>query len=618
MGVCQAAVENRSGKITYLRKKYPLYHETSSLLKDNSAKYIIENENELWEHYTKFTEYKEELLKLNPSLHQQLFDPKIIEQRPDTLEVESIRSDLEEKFFFFFNKRRFKELTIKNSHMTFPRICFQLYPRFKEDKSTLTSLIISNSNIRMDEQTNYYPLLEDIEVLEISFCNIGVLPEGFGLIKNVKNLCLRRNQLKSLPQSFDSLRELEFLDLSENDFTTMPKEIFYHGYKLLTLNMCGNQLESFEFIATAENYLLEHLFLSRNKLTKIPYEIRKLKNIKYVNLDENLINERLHNLNEEIPLNIKLSCLKNKGINEVIELMKPDAIKPKVEEPTERSRRNSIVKEQLLRDNKSNNSSALAIPINNVTDISQNISSLLEPMRIKQTHTELEADIAKFLDKLIDQIISDGDLRDIESEKQIIKEEQYIFMMEKLESLISIGREKEIGLIENFTLKDLFKQCYLTYIKVQEFNNNGELPCTLEEMHPLEKNYFIKKIFKFRTTTQLNQELNGKLQEIKQNNKIKKREDVSNLIFLKELNQMIASSKVKLFLHYLGNIDRQINEYFIALWNTVDNNSFILLLTEMKLLLRQMLDYYEEKYCEGLFNIRYEIILSEAKTVIHE
>lgn len=615
MGICQTAVENR-GKIFFLRKKYPLYHETT-LMKE-SSKYLSDFEIELWEHYLKFTEYKEELLKSNPNLHQQLFEPKLI---TETLEVDNIRSDYEEKVFFFINKRRFKELTILNSQITFPCFSFQLFPRYKEDKSTLTSLIINNSSIRMDEQTNHYSLLEDVDVLEISFCSITVLPEAFGLIKNVKRLCFRRNNLKTLPKSFDSLRELEYLDLSENEFSVVPKEIFSHGYKLLTLNLSGNQLECFEFIATTENYLLEFLFLSRNKLTKVPFEIRKLKNIKYVNLDENLINERTHNLNEEIPLNTKISCLKNKGINEVIELIKSDVMKPKAEEP-ERSR-NTMVKEPIEKDKKSENqsqqSSALIIvPLKTITDVQQTKDCLLEALRINHTHTELEAEISKFLDKIINQIINDSERKDIESEKQMIKEEQYIFMMEKLEALINSGREKEITLIENFSLKALFKQCYGTYLKVQEFHNNGVLPCTMEEMHPCEKNYFIKKIFKFQTNSQANQELNSRLQEIKQNNKIKKREDISNLIFLKQLNQMIASSKIKLFLQYLGNIDRQIKEFLIALGSTVDNNSFILLLTEMKLLLKEMLDYYEEKNKEGLFNIRYETILSETKSVIHE
>ena len=72
-----------------------------------------------------------------------------------------------------------------------------------------------------------------------------------------------------------------------------------------------------------------------------------------------------------------------------------------------------------------------------------------------------------------------------------------------------------------------------------------------------------------------------------------------------------------MFLQYLGNIDLKIRGFLINLWESRDNNSFILILTELKLFLKEMIDYYDEKKVTG-FDLTYEVEKSQSKSVIHD
>ena len=139
----------------------------------------------------------------------------------------------------------------------------------------------------------------------------------------------------------------------------------------------------------------------------------------------------------------------------------------------------------------------------------------------------------------------------------------------------------------------------------------------LEEHKMMEKMYK-RKESKLDLMMELERLKELKFQEEREmSRKVQQREDISNLIFLKQLNQLIASNKVKMFLQYLGNIDLKIRGFLIDLWESRDNNSFILILTEMKLFLKEMIDYYDEKKVTG-FDLTYEVEKSQSKSVIHD
>lgn len=614
MGSCQST-ESRRYKIDLIRKGYPLYHNINP--KDKGYKHTLYN-IETYKTCINFIEMKNKLSTSNHILYKKFFDKKNQSKR---IEVDDIKENEDkELFYFFFNKRIYKELSITNSQILFPKFSFQYFPIYKEKPSTLTRLLITNSSIQFDDKIFYYIKLDNCISIELSYCNIETLPELFCKLKPLQKLCLRRNLLKTLPKLFSELKNLIELDLSENKFNTVPKEILLNEMMIMKLNMNANILDNFDLCGNTEKSKLEYLFLAQNNFSKIPSEIKKLFNLKYVNLDENNIIDKTHSIIDEIQFDLKISCFKNKGINEMIEITKQEVLnKHKIKEKEkEKKTYSKLLKQQsLMIDNMKMMKTS---DIQTLDTISNSIS--YECLKIQSPKTQIEHEVAQFVNELIDESRFTKDKSEFNKKKKHIYIKQYFFMMNKIEHLINIGREKDLGTIENYELKDLFKKCYGTYLKMKEYKNTSVLPCRLDDMDYLEKQYFISKVY--NVTQKSNNSNNQSIIDIVQNqlntkedNIIKQREDVSNLIFLKHINQLIATSKVTMFLQYLSNIDVHIKNNILNLWESNDNNAFILILTEMKLFIKEMIDYYKTKMKKGIIDVRFNIITSEEKNVIH-
>ena len=69
MGNCQG-LENKKSKIFLLAQRYPRFHGGKV-----DPKIIDKNENELWEHYQKFIQYKQAMKKSDPTLYDYFFNP---------------------------------------------------------------------------------------------------------------------------------------------------------------------------------------------------------------------------------------------------------------------------------------------------------------------------------------------------------------------------------------------------------------------------------------------------------------------------------------------------------------------------------------------------------------
>lgn len=621
MGACHAG-ENRLAKMLILQKSYPLYHETK-LNDEQLINYLKDNDQEIWEHYLKFNQCKQELQKVNPPLYALFFDEKF--KRETTFSINNLKSDDDERFYYFFNKRKYFSIDITNSTVIFPRFSYQYYPHFKDERSFLKSITITSSKVMLDDQATHYINVENCTYLDLSFNKIEQLPENFSKLKNLRYLSLRRNLLSYLPKTFEEFRLIQELDLSENNFTKLPKEIFSHANKLEKLNMNANYLETFEFVGLAENSHLHFLFLAQNRLKKIPLDIKKFKEIQFVNLDENEICEIDTNLKEEIPYDVEITLYKNKVNETVIKLTKP----PKPEGLNQLRNLESLKTQKVASETPKSNSSIILSDHSSQNLLTKTLrkrsSSKIvqipkkkgnyDSLRIKNPQTQIEIEIDKKIKKLIEE--KENNTFDDKQNIEDIKEEQYFFMINLLENLINTGREKELSLIEDFDLKVLFKKCYTAYLTKKEFENTGILNPKIEEMEPLQKNYFLKHVIMYKKKTINDEEVKKKIEEIIENSKVNQREDISNLIFLRQLNQLLSSSKIKMFFQYLGNIDLNIKKYIINLWETRDNNSFILILTEMKLFLREMLDYYDEKKTIG-YDLTYEVEKSKSKNVIHD
>ena len=90
--------------------------------------------------------------------------------------------------------------------------------------------------------------------------------------------------LSELNQTF-KYKNLLSIDLSMNQFTTFPEQIFFSP-KLTTISFGGNQLEILPKRIN-EFTFLEHLNLENNNITTLPDEIGSLKNLQQISLYKN-------------------------------------------------------------------------------------------------------------------------------------------------------------------------------------------------------------------------------------------------------------------------------------------------------------------------------------------
>jgi Leucine-rich repeat (LRR) protein len=131
--------------------------------------------------------------------------------------------------------------------------------------------------------------LERLEKLNLSSCffkcfDLSQAP------KNLKRLNLRDNELTSFPLLPNNLNsELEYIDVSHNHVTVIPKEFI--NLKSLTEFLCShNNLE----VLPEHDFFwrgLTRLDLRNNNLRVLPYSMKNLTNLTYLDLEDNFLTE---------------------------------------------------------------------------------------------------------------------------------------------------------------------------------------------------------------------------------------------------------------------------------------------------------------------------------------
>jgi len=153
------------------------------------------------------------------------------------------------------------------------------------------------------------PWLENITWVEKFFLTSNLLttvPSNINILNKLCVLDLRRNQLRSIPARLLQLPSLRDLRLSENKIMELPEKCEWSP-SLKTLNLNDNFLErlprsmaraKLSILNLARNNLfevssciceittLQSLDLSANpRLTKLPYEMGRLRNIEFLKLE---------------------------------------------------------------------------------------------------------------------------------------------------------------------------------------------------------------------------------------------------------------------------------------------------------------------------------------------
>jgi leucine-rich repeat protein SHOC2 len=129
-----------------------------------------------------------------------------------------------------------------------------------------------------------------LESLDLSFNNLGTIPDIFGDMPHLKTLSLMSNGLTLLPESLYNLHELEYLNLMYSRLGELPNKKSYGWHSLKTLILNNNRLTTLP-AAILRLPRLENFSATHNGFITIAGSWDKLKFLKTVNLANNALKE---------------------------------------------------------------------------------------------------------------------------------------------------------------------------------------------------------------------------------------------------------------------------------------------------------------------------------------
>jgi Leucine-rich repeat (LRR) protein len=443
----------------------------------------------------------------------------------------------------------------------------EYYPSFEKTSSTLEDIMIQDSVIRFEDSLDMYHKLTNLRKLDLGCNNLTYIPAEVTKISFLETILLKRNLLKALPDSIGYMANLKHLDVTDNQLTYLPK--FRADSKIEYLNLNKNKFERFEGILTNSNNNLKFLYLVNNLFKEIPKEILKMKRLRHLAIDFNKITEIPDWINQftnfldwgdgdpDFELKISVSNqdqkIQNKDAFSKISDDKNDVltISKKMENNSQ------LTKTKTPRDQ---------------TDSELEIKPAEEIKPVEKTSNEYFPDAKHShevnINKRIFNVLKEKSL-DKESKDKLVKKEVMGYLNE---NIIKYEQESEISKFSDTKLKFIIKKCY----QVIHNYNREKLEKQYSESNDLDRSllmYYTDKILKPKgkntnTSTDDNHAKNS-LEEI---------------IFSSKL-ESLYTSKLKLFFQYISNIDKQLKVFFQDLYEESDENNFILIITEISILL---------------------------------
>lgn len=160
---------------------------------------------------------------------------------------------------------------------------------YTEGSRTIQKIVIIDNNFTTLPE-DIFNSLTDVDTLEVNRNQLTTLPENiFKHLTQLEVVNFDRNQFKTLPETiFHGQANLREIHLSENNFTTLPEHIFQGLKSIEVLDLSANQLTTLsgDIFVSAEN--LKDLILSKNNLTTLPeYIFASTKDLKLLDLSSN-------------------------------------------------------------------------------------------------------------------------------------------------------------------------------------------------------------------------------------------------------------------------------------------------------------------------------------------
>ncbi len=167
-------------------------------------------------------------------------------------------------------------------------------------------LNLSNQNVLMPSDA--WSKFVNLEFLSFKNDHLKDIPKEIGLLKNLKVLDLSGNDFTTLPPTFSSLVNLEELFLNDeiNFSLSANIEVISLLPRLKILHLENDKLDQLpKEIFKLQG--LEVLYLNNNNFEKLPMEIMDLKNLKYLDLHDNKLKpgQKENLLNQPFGIKIK-------------------------------------------------------------------------------------------------------------------------------------------------------------------------------------------------------------------------------------------------------------------------------------------------------------------------
>ena len=153
--------------------------------------------------------------------------------------------------------------------------------------SNLQELQLNNNKLSFSSTTALTSLAK-LKYLDLSFNQIGSLPNDLERLSSLNHLNLSNNSLEVLPSSICSLSSLVVLKLSHNRLSALPEHIGDHLQNLTELTLDSNRLNHLpKSLARAEN--LEYLDVHANMISELPSEFGQMTKLAILNMRNNLL-----------------------------------------------------------------------------------------------------------------------------------------------------------------------------------------------------------------------------------------------------------------------------------------------------------------------------------------
>ncbi|CAH8575912.1 unnamed protein product [Schistosoma curassoni] len=197
----------------------------------------------------------------------------------DSLSVVLSRNDFNS--FPIGDKTQYKN--VKHFRLDYNRL--EIFEAVQLSENTqLTTLNLCNNNVITLDFTGIETLKHLVE-LDLSYNQIGHLPDSIGELVSLEILDLTSNRLEGLPNRIGELVRLVQLELESNQIKSIPLNIG-QLCQLQTLNLDVNKLSRLpSTIGNLNN--LRKLRVKDNLLQRLPPEIGKLQNLTHLYLSNN-------------------------------------------------------------------------------------------------------------------------------------------------------------------------------------------------------------------------------------------------------------------------------------------------------------------------------------------